>query len=437
MKRLLYVSSIFPPMAAGGAPRSGQFAKYLPQFGWAPTVLTVQADPKTSIDNAALDAMPDEVEVVRAFSPLSKVAVRGAPNPRGGLAGVRRVVGRSLLQFCLPPDRYLAWYPQAVKAGKRALANKPHDAVFATYTPGSNLIIGARLARWAGLPLVVEFRDLWGDDPMASFVTPAHRKYCQWLERRIVRQAAKVVAVSEGMARRLADRHGRDPSDVASIPNGFDPACAPLARDDRPAGPRPFRLCYTGSVDKHHDLGPFFRALRRLLDDGSVTPETMRVQFVGNLSPQEPARWGVESLVEVEPTRAHREVFDVLAGADALFVLEAPGYWAEFSYSAKIFDYLLTGKPVLALIEEQGNSARLLAAAGVGRIAQPHKIDEIAAAIVGLLSLKGAAPRPVDIEQPPYRGFNRRHLTQKLAAVLDEAMESRQEPSKSSLAKVH
>ena len=42
MKKVLVISYHFTPDAAVGAVRSAKFAKYLPQFGWEPIILTVE-----------------------------------------------------------------------------------------------------------------------------------------------------------------------------------------------------------------------------------------------------------------------------------------------------------------------------------------------------------------------------------------------------------
>jgi glycosyltransferase involved in cell wall biosynthesis len=241
------------------------------------------------------------------------------------------------------------------------------------------------------------------------------------MERRAVAAARRVVAVSGRMAAHLAERHRRRPEEFAAITNGFDPADLARVRDARDGPARPFRLCYTGSVYGQYDLGPFLDALAGLAREGSVSPETFRAEFVGNFPPEEAARRGLADLVECRAHVAHAEVFEAFARADALLVIEAPGYWAEFSYAAKVFDYLLPGKPVLALVEPGGNSARLLEAAGLGRIAHPADRAAIRAALLELLKLKGAPPRAVDISQPPWRDFDRRLLTERLAAVLTAA----------------
>ena len=44
MKRLLFVTYYFPPSGGPGVQRSLKFVKYLPEFGWRPTVLTVRPE---------------------------------------------------------------------------------------------------------------------------------------------------------------------------------------------------------------------------------------------------------------------------------------------------------------------------------------------------------------------------------------------------------
>lgn len=421
MKRVLFISYVFPPMVAGGAPRVSQFVKYLPRFGWLPTVLTVPISRRSAVDAIALDELPKEVEIVRAYCPLDGAAARGQANPRSGFAGWRRALARAVMRWVCIPDRQILWYPWAMRAGSDLLRRHRYDAILATHGPATNLLIGERLARQSGVPLVLDFRDLWVGNPGLLSASRLHRSIGVRLERRIVRQAAKIVAVSQPMAEHLAARHDLVREDVVVVSNGFDPADLPYVRSAPRGSDARFCLCYAGSVYGQHDFGPFFEALRDLAADGILSEANFRAVFVGNLADQEPARWGVADLVEIRRPVAHRKVFDALAAADALLMMEAPGYWAKYSYAVKLFDYLLTGKPILALIESGGNSARLLEAVGVGWIASPTDRGEIRAAIASLIERRHLPPIEVDLTAPPLCDFDRRYLTRRLAGFLDAA----------------
>lgn len=405
----------------------GQFARWLPDFGWDVTVLTARKSSRAAIDGVALAALGTEVQVIETRAPTSMIDIRGSAVGSGGLrGGVRRAL-KVAMRSLLFPDREVLWVPGAIAAGRRALGTQRFDAVLATYGPASNLLVGHALARSAGIPLVLDFRDLWSTLPMPVFASAAHRLLARRVERWLVRDAAAVIGVAPAMAEHLVDVHGLPPDAGVSITNGFDPGDVAAAQDRRDLHDttRPFRLVYTGSLHEHYDREPLWAALRALAAGGKITPETFRVEIVGNLAASEPQRAGVSQFVEIHPFVPHAGVFDVLGRADAMLLFETPGYYATFGYAGKVFDYVLTGKPVLALVEAGGNTARLLASLGVGHFAAPGDVATTRAAIEAVLALRGAAPRPVDPEASPLRSYNRRHLTERLAGVLDSAVDRR------------
>src|SRR5205809_756468 len=119
-----------------------QFAKRLPDHGWDVTVLTGKHADAVSLDNPALASLAERVNIVRAWGPTSVVATRGRAAPRHGINAVIRRGLRTVVRSLMFPDREVLWMPAALAAGARALRETPHDAVLATYTPGTNLLIG-------------------------------------------------------------------------------------------------------------------------------------------------------------------------------------------------------------------------------------------------------------------------------------------------------
>jgi glycosyltransferase involved in cell wall biosynthesis len=400
----------------------GQFARLLPDHGWDVTVLTADYTPSTALDTASEAEIASRAKIVRAYSPASRVVKRGAPVAKRGLAGLVRKVARTAVVSVMFPDREVLWVLPAVKAGRHALRAEAHDVVLATYGPASDLLVGFSLAQTFGLPLVVDFRDLWSTLPMPVFASSLHRAAARQLEHAIVRKSSRLLAVAPAMASDLAATHGIDETRAISITNGFDPLDAARARDVRREGP--FRLMYTGTVHVHYDLEPFWRALRALADAGSISPANLRVEFVGNLSPAEPERHGLSDFVEITPYVPHAQVFDALARADALLVVETPGYYARNGYAAKVFDYVLTGKPVVGLVEYGGNTETLLRTAGVGHCVEPDDASGLQRVLHELIAGGRKPPDIVDPDAPPLRAFNRLHLVAELARVLDDVVDS-------------
>ena len=62
-KRLLVIAYYFPPRGGGGVQRIAKFVRYLPEFGWLPTVLSVATSYYgRKIDISHVSDFPDEVE---------------------------------------------------------------------------------------------------------------------------------------------------------------------------------------------------------------------------------------------------------------------------------------------------------------------------------------------------------------------------------------
>ncbi len=414
MPRVLTVSYVFPPMLAGGAVRLGQFARYLPEFGWSVGAITGEADGPSE---AGLDEVV--IRPARSFQPAG--FRRGRVQATSGARAVSEGWLKKAARWLVYPDRQVLWVPGAIRAGIAEARRTKYDVVFASYPPASSLIAAYRIARVAGLPLVVEFRDLWGTSPLPIFASSAHRRLSLSIERRILRSAAAVIGVAPGMAHHLAQAHGLPLEQTVSITNGFDPETVALVHDRRDSNDPVSRLMYAGSVHQHYDFEPVWEAIASLHQQGVVSERNFRLIVLGNLDPAITKRPGLEGLVEIRPMVSHREVFAHFAEADALLMIEREGYYKDYGYAAKVFDYVLTGKPVLALVEADSNSERLLLSAGVGVIARPNDAPSVERRLRELLGRHPIPVEPVAIDEAPLAAFDRRNLTAKLAAVLERA----------------
>ena len=99
-RRVLVIAYYFPPMGLSGVQRSLKFVKYLPQFGWQPTVLTVEPWGYLARDESLLaDLEGKSVEIVRipAAGPgrfFKKKEVVELPPER-----LRKIVGRKVARL--------------------------------------------------------------------------------------------------------------------------------------------------------------------------------------------------------------------------------------------------------------------------------------------------------------------------------------------------
>ncbi len=451
MKKLLLLSYYFPPLGMGGTQRPAKFARYLPEFGWEATVLTVKPIAYWANDPSLLEDVAG-VAVVRTGSLdpqrlLMLISRRrtgnGAAMTASASSGLFAWINQKIVPWFLLPDSKILWRWHAGRAASRLLRTGEFDAILTTSPPHSVHLIGLRLARRFNLPWVADFRDAWAGSVVVHEPTRWHRRCQHQLQRRVVRAASAVIGVTPGIVAGLeaAGAAGK----AIFIPNGFDAADFPgfgaaapaaqtrphaqtLAQKDQPAAALTsavkapcaapaaaasrFTLCHCGSISRFSNPAPLLAAL---------TPEdgrTLRVLFVGydaNGQFEEHVRdRGLEEVIEYAGYQPHRLALAAMSAADALVLIACDQPGARF-IPGKTFEYLASLKPVL-LISNVSETIRLLDKIPGLLICGPEQPEAIRAALQRLQT--DAALRQAAMKRD-LLPFERKHQTRQLAGVLD------------------
>lgn len=425
--RVLLVSYHFPPVGGAGVQRPAKFARYLPEFGWDVSVLQAANPSVPLLDPSLLADLPSDLVVAKARtlepSYAAKQATGGAPAAAGG-AGRPSFV-RRLASIVLQPDPQVLWYPDAVRVGRALLRRLPHQAILATAPSYSNLLVGARLARVSGLPLLCDFRDEW-DISSTYWENAAHGRLVagvqQRMQRAVLRQSRAIIATTVASTERLAER-GREAGSTASahcIYNGWDAHDLAAAATVAPAQPRipgRIRLVYTGTLWNLTSIAPVIAAVRALATDAPALVTRLEVMVVGRKTPEqqallEPLAGLGVAFVDV-PYCDHAVALATMQSADALLLLlsDLPG--AERVAPAKVFEYLAVQRPILAVMPEGEIAALVRGAQGGG-----HYLPTDTEGISGWLRrmLEGTTP-PTPSATAGAR-FERRALAEELATLL-------------------
>ncbi len=345
--KILLVSFYFPPFNAIGAVRAGKLAKELTAAGHEVRILT--AEQQLLPQSLPLEVPEKHITRTRWWNvnglPLALFGRqqqryrRSEAPPSGAFAKIVRLY-RTLLNI---PDGQIGWYPHAVRAGRRLIADWSPDMIYASAPPFSGLMVARRLALEADLPWVGELRDLWTDNYYADW--PAWRRSVEApLERRVLTSAVGLVTVSEPLAERLRIKYDRP---VAVIPNGFDPDDYP--DEDLRSDANTLRIVYTGTVyPGRQDPAPLFAAVKSLGEHGS----NIKIEFYGRTLPgirQLAAQYGIQDQVGVRAEVPFRESARLQAGADILLLLQWNSAAEPGVFTGKLFEYLGARRPVLAV----------------------------------------------------------------------------------------
>ena len=320
------------------------------------------------------------------------------------------------------PDARVGWLPAAVRAGRRLLEGWQPDVIFASGPPFTTLLIGDRLSRAGGVPLVVEFRDRWSDDPY--YPPPAWRTALdRWLETRIVTRAVGLTTVSEPWAESYRRRFAKP---VAVIANGYDEEdFADLEAEGWP-DPACLRIVYTGGIyPGRRDPRPLFRAVAR----EAVLRGAVRICFYGT---QPDFVWpiaaeeGVCDNVEVHGHVARDEALRQQASGDLLLLMQWDDPREQGNVPGKFFEYFGARRPILVLGLADGVPATIVAARAAGFTATDP--EALAGRLLAWLAEKRRAGRIAMLPQSARAGLTRREQVGQFHRFLSNLLEDQSDP---------
>jgi glycosyltransferase involved in cell wall biosynthesis len=449
-RRVLMIAHAFPPAGGSGVQRTAKFAKYLPQFGWLPTVFAAEAPADLPRDDSLLADLPADLDRIvwdrfdtskwpRSAEQAMVRMTRWALGRRmaAGLGWrTRRLVERFVLHG-LVPDASALWALSALPQLRRLERQRAFDVIYSTYSPASNHLLAWRISRATGIPWVADFRDVWTQDFRYPFRHgPRWRRALdRSLERRMIAHARAVVAVTEPQTQLLRELATDRLERFVTIPSGVDTADFARHCDSPGEGhcaERPdadvFRLSYVGRFCKGTIAPAFFEAVEALVRELGEDRERFELRLVGGVSSD--LREGlIRCGVRCSETGylPHADAIREMQAADALLLGIADGPNAETIMTGKVFEYLATGRPILAMGPENCVAMKLVESCRAGVVA-PTRAPAIHAALRTLWKawrsgepIPGCAPEAL----APH---TRRNLTARLAALF-EAVRTNRSPT--------
>ncbi len=395
MRRVLIIAYYTPPLAMGGVQRVTKLAKYLKRFGWEPVLLTVKPIAYYAYDHTLLDDLRDipiyraaSLDPARLLRLISKKAIPAGTKPEG-------IFGRAV-RFFLPVDSKSPWVPFAYQLGKRIVRSYDPDLIFSTAPPLSAHLVGLLLKKKFNLPLILDFRD-----PYLNLITPTplHRsiqeKAFEWAKR----SADGFVSVTAKFAEALGIK-------AVVIENGFDPAdftVEPQKKDAR------FTIGYMGAfIEREESLISFIQALQRI--PGVV------LKIAGYVNPSLIAQFG--NTVEYCGYLSHRAAIAFIKSCDLLWLTTIERPALPPSMTGKLFEYMATGKPILATVRGENEITQYLRQYRLG-IAVPPEPEAIYQAIFAFKAGK-LAVKPESISR-----FSRLYQASVLADFFTLTVENR------------
>ncbi len=401
MKKLLLITYYWPPLGGPGSLRPVKFAKYLPDFGFEPIILTRKDIAYHSIDKElgkqvenARTIRTESLDPARLFHLLGMRIYR----PKPWQTSVKQV-----MNF---PDHKILWFPFAFDVARKI----DFDYIFVTAPPFSAFITGYYLAKTAAKPLILDFRDAWLEFPFLPYQGKIKKAYVSYWEEKIINSASLIIVVDDNIRQTLIAKYPRAQEKIFVIPNGYDTDDFAISEK-----PRTFTLSYLGTIREERNPANFLKAIKQLITEKRISNLDIKLKFIGHIEDKylrEISKLPCAVVFGHLPyTQAIKEF-----SSSHLGIIITTG--SKYFFPSRQNEYLASGLPILVCGRSKG--VHLLEQAFEqgypGWILEYDDIQGIKEKILELYSnfKKGNAVKGVT----PYKQYTRQNLTKKLAELI-------------------
>jgi glycosyltransferase involved in cell wall biosynthesis len=381
-KKVLIITYYWPPSGGSGVQRWLKFVKYLPAAGVKPYVFTPSNPSFDLRDESLLVDVAAEATVIRfpiwepyeIFFRLSGIFGKKKTAKPTEVVSIKN---KSLFQRIstwirgnlMIPDPRKFWVKPSVRFLENYLNEHQINTIITTGPPHSMHLIGYRLKkRNPSLRWMADFRDPWSEWGFLDSIQvgPRARKIHKKLEAQVLSTADEVITITPFYQRQFEALSNRK---VTLLMNGYDPDDFKKLVITRP---EKFVIRHMGIVNEKCNPRPFMNALLAAAQENEWFKQSVQVDFIGDVHPSfrefVVTNDELVNLTTFTPAIPHKELI-ARYGSSAVLLLVLTGYKdAEGYMPGKLFEYLVTGLPILGVGPANGDAARMLNETHAGKM---------------------------------------------------------------------
>ncbi len=424
MKRVLIITYYWPPSGGAGVQRWLKFAKYLPEFGWEPVIYTPE-NPEYPVEDPTLEKdVPVDIEILRQpiwepYGLYRRFIGQKGKRIGGGFVSEKKEPG--LLQRIsvwirgnlFIPDARRFWIKPSVRFLGQYLKDSPVDAVISTGPPHSMHLIALELKRSMGIKWIADFRDPWTniDFYRDLMLSPGADRRHRQMEQDVLKEADLTLTIGYTMTREMEALGAKR---VETVTNGYD-------EDDFPETEvkvdEEFSIAHIGTFSPSRNHPMFWKTLSELKSENSEFAGKLKIRTLGAVdhsvrsSINEHGLTGNWEEIEYVP---HEEVLHYQRCSRVLLVCINNTPNATGILPGKFFEYLASGRPILAIGPKESDIGKVLHETKAGMIVEPNDVEGMRESLLYLFK-DGTDFKP---DQDAINQFSRKRLTERLVGLM-------------------
>ncbi|MGI6078940.1 MAG: glycosyltransferase [Fastidiosipilaceae bacterium] len=359
MRTVLIIAPSFNQTQNIGSVRLRGLAKYLPDHGWQPTILTA-GHPSQLTGNVRVIGVPYIDALIHWKRKLNLTEDKPACEQ---LEFLKKHKESRLLdkiydvfeEIFFYPDASIRWYATAIKEGRNLINEEHFDAIISSSAPYTSHLVAHQLKKESGIPWLADLRDLWTQNHAYKY-SRLRKLREKRLEVNTLKLADAITTVSDPWSAKLNKLHKS--KRITTITNGYDPDL--MSNGNHLS--EEFTITYTGTIYREYqDPEPLFKALHDLIAEDIIDPGEVSVNFYGrNLSflSKKIEKYNLENIVHLKGLVSREEVVRKQRASQILLLLSWNDPNEKGVIPAKIFEYFTAKRPVLSIGEYGGGEVK-------------------------------------------------------------------------------
>lgn len=371
MKKALLISYYFPPDPEIGGLRMQGLARYLPEFGWEPIILTKELHEESDSQFRVIQApSPDDFLLNLLYKYFGSDPVYGVKkklkiNTQKNKKSIRYLFVLSIAEIVTYPDIHKKWKKSLKIIGTDILEKEDIKVIISSSSPIVTHLVANDLKKEFNIPWIADLRDLWSQNHYYkySFIRKFFEKK---LEVKTLTESNAITTVSTYLANDLKKLHGENKVFVA--PNGFDPKDIDNSVVDITDK---FTITYTGTLYQgKRDPSKLFKAINELISENKIDKNDINIRFYGKQEDwlyKDIEKYNLKDVTNYYGFVSRNLVVTKQRESQLLLLLLWDNPKESGVYTGKIFEYLAAQRPIIAIGPSVGGVVKdLLEETGVG-----------------------------------------------------------------------
>lgn len=423
-KKVLIITYYWPPAGGPGVQRWLKFVKYLPLFNIDPivycplnanypiidTTLKKEVDPTLTVIKQPIN---EPYKLAKLFSKKSKTISKGIITENGKQRFVERLMLFVRGNFFIP-DARKNWVKPSVKYLSDYVLKHDIDTIITSGPPHSLHLIGLRLKNKLDLNWIADFRDPWttiGYHKQLKLTNSSKQKHKR-LEKQVLNTANQIIVTSPSTKEEFKQITSQP---ITVITNGYDvESTKEVALDNK------FTLSHIGSLLSKRNPKVLWGVLRDLITKDAVFASSFRLNLIGEVGSEvlnSINDYGLSKYLNNVGYVPHKEAVMFQKKSQVLLLIEIDSEITKAIIPGKIFEYMITGRPIVAIGPKGADVASIIEESNTGQFFNYEEYDCLKTLIQQHFKsyLKGNLKTdPVNLER-----YSRKQLTKDLAELIN------------------